>query len=389
MRGATGRVLEYVAGRFVSAGWNVSVLVIGNANDVFDAKNGVRVNTVGIETLPKHSIIFRGLNTALSIPKLFIRAIAIPRADVVVTMTDPPMLKIIGGILGYFKKSRTIHWSQDLYPEVAEVVGVLKPGGVIADTLRAISTFAIRCHDMVVVPGRCMEKRLGLRGLSTSRIRVIPNRGSERGIRSLPRFPNKFRKILGFGDSYVVEYSGNMGLAHEFNTIIEAAELLKSSGEKGIIFLFVGGGPREASVKEAVCRKGLNNVHFLPAQPEDQLSEILGTADLHLVTMMEGMSGLVVPSKIYGVMAASRPCLFIGPEDSEAALEILGSRVGTVVRPGDVNALVCKILEYRDAGVTFWKELKPVNAVVPTDDEVSLFVNMALKLCYEGNRNQT
>ena len=114
-----------------------------------------------------------------------------------------------------------------------------------------------------------------------------------------------------------------------------------------VLFLIIGGGPGERAVREEASRLGLRNMRFLPSQPAESLSESLGAGDLHLVTMREGTSGLVVPSKFYGVLAAARPCLFVGPADSEVALTIQGGGLGEVVAPGDAGILAESILRYR------------------------------------------
>jgi len=348
--GATGRVLEFVAEGFVKAGWEVSVLV--TATDSLpkgkQIRNGVTIYSVGAGGFSKRNILLRAWGYALMLPTLLIRSMTLPRADLIVTMTDPPMLLTLGLFIRFFKRSRLIHWAQDLYPEVAEELGVFHPGGAVATLLRKLSTLSMQCHDLVIVPGRCMVDRLLRRGISVSKICVVSNSGVEGQIRPLPRLPNFFREAHGLGDSFIVEYSGNMGRAHEFETVLEAASLLQEQDET-ILFLFVGNGPREASIKEEVRKREIRNILFLPFQSEDLLSESLGAGDLHLVTMREGMSGLVVPSKFYGIMAAARPCLFVGSESSEIALEIVESQAGAVIPPGDVSRLVSKILEYKDS----------------------------------------
>jgi glycosyltransferase involved in cell wall biosynthesis len=346
--GATGRVLEHLAEGFVTAGWGVSVLVTGDISGNLTMRNGVRIYSAGGGVLSKSGIFLRALGYALMIPRFLFYALKIPRADLVVTMTDPPMLLSIGGGIKFFKKSRLIHWAQDLYPEAAEALGVLPPQGVVAQVLRTMAHCSLRAHALTIVPGRCMKKQFILGGLPASKIRVISNSGVEQRLHVLPRFPNAFRERHRLGEALLVEYSGNIGLAHEFDTVIAAARLLQEMGETEILFLFIGSGSREASLRDEVKRRGLHNVHFFPSQPENKLSESLGAGDLHLVTMREEMAGLVVPSKFYGAMASSRPCLFIGPKDSEVACDILESESGCVIAPHDAQHLVEKILEYRN-----------------------------------------
>jgi glycosyltransferase involved in cell wall biosynthesis len=351
--GATGRVLEYVAHGFVSAGWDVSVLTTaGERSDVGEEIRS-RVKVIRVATgFSKRSLFARALAYALMIPSLLMKALLLPRADVVVTKTDPPMLLIIGPFLKLVKGSKLIHWAQDLYPEIAEEVGLLPKGGtggMVTGLLRFLSTLSMRSHDLTLAVGRCMAERLEGRGIAQEKIRVIPNTGVEDDIVPVPHENNAFRKIHGLEGAFVIEYSGNLGRAHDFGTVLEGARLLDQRGETGILFLFVGSGAGEGVLRDEVARTGLKNIRFLPPQPAGSLSESLGAGDLHLVTMKSVMSGLVVPSKFYGVMAAARPCLFIGPEDSEVSRVIHEQGVGEVIASGDAQALVMAILRYRGA----------------------------------------
>ncbi len=348
--GATGRVLEQVAVTLKGAGWEVTVLATAGDQPGLGTieRDGVKVIRAG-GFFSKSSLAARAAGYALMIPSLLLKALIMPRADVVVTMTDPPMLAVIGPMLKVLKGSKLVHWAQDLYPEVAEEAGVFKQGGVVAEVIRALSTVSLQSHDLVVSVGRCMSERLSLRGISSEKVRLIPNIGMERDIVPCVRRDNSFRIRHGIApETLVVMYSGNLGRAHEFKTILEAARLLQDQGEQEILFLFVGEGPSRSVVEREAAEAGLSNVRFLPSQPGAAISESLGAADLHLVTMRQGMSGLVVPSKFYGVLAAERPCLFVGPLDSEVALVIREVGCGEVIGISEGAKLATTIQSYRD-----------------------------------------
>jgi glycosyltransferase involved in cell wall biosynthesis len=348
--GATGRVLEQVAVRLKEAGWGVTVLTTAGEQSGPGAvvRDGVKVNRVG-GFHSKSSLVARAAGYALMIPSLLIRALKLPRADVVVTMTDPPMLAVIGPIVRLLKGSTLVHWAQDLYPEVAEEAGVFKRGGIVAGVIRALSTASLKAHDLVVSVGRCMSERLSRRGIPPDRMKFIPNIGMEREIVPCGSGANPFRIRNAISlETLVVMYSGNLGRAHEFGTVLEAARLLRDQGEREILFLFVGEGPSRLAAEREATAAALSNVRFLPSQPGAEIAESLGAADLHLVTMRQGMSGLVVPSKFYGVMAAGRPCLFIGPSDSEVARVIREAGCGEVIGIGEGAKLALSIRSYRD-----------------------------------------
>lgn len=382
--GATGRVLEHVAHGFADAGWDVSVLTTAGERTCSGVKARNRVKVIRVACgFSKRSLIARALGYALMIPSLLLRTLMLPRADVVVTKTDPPMLLILGPFLKLLKGSRLIHWAQDLYPEVAEEAGVLPKdgaGGMVTGFVRHLSTLSMRRHDLTLAVGRCMAGRLARRGIPEGRIRVVTNAGVEDDIVPVSRENNVFRKRLGLEDAFVVEYSGNLGRAHDFGTVLEAARLLEERGKSGIRFLFVGSGPGERMLRRDVERMGLSSVLFLPPQPVELLSESLGAGDLHLVTMKSEMAGLVVPSKFYGVMAAGRPCLFVGPEESEVARVIIDHAVGEVIAPGDAQALVMAILRYQGSPDLTAQAGERGRLFLKEEDSLRLFLKCAAGL---------
>lgn len=387
--GATGRVLEHAARSFVKAGWDVTVLATAASRKSAGetVQDGVRIFRVGI-LFSKKTLVARALGYALMIPGLLLKALRLPRHDVVVTKTDPPMLVVIGPIIKATKGSRPIHWAQDLYPEVAEECGVLPKGGFLAGILRRLSTWGIQRHDLTLAVGRCMAERLVGRGISSEAIRVVPNAGIEGGIEPFQHGASAFRKIHGIGDVFVIMYSGNMGRAHDFTTILAAARRLQEQEEKNILFLFVGEGPEESLIRREVFARKLENIRFLSPQPAATLSESLGTGDLHLVTMKEGMEGLVVPSKFYGVMAAARPTLFVGSKDSEVARMILEHGIGQVIIPGDDATLAEAILCYRDHPDRVEREGRMAREVLRSMDLSPPLLKEAMRLALGGKDSE-
>ena len=345
---AVGQLVAELARELATRGWRVGVATTSPAGAVDDPIAGVEVRRVaGWFAFTRASTGKRALSYLGIFPALW-RAAGRLRGpwDFIVTTSDPPLQVLLGPMLRLAKGGRLIQWSQDLYPELAEELGVLPRGGWVAGTLRALSTWGLRHSDRVVVPGRCMEQRLHERGVCADRIRVVPNWSDPTRVRPIDRAANPFRVEQGLGaDAFVVMYSGNFGLAHSFGEILDAAERLQSD-RPAVRFLMVGDGPRLEAVREEATGRGLSNVRFLPLQPRGRLAESLSAADLHVVTMPDRLLGLVVPSKFYGVLAAGRPCVFVGPADSEVALAVRESGCGVVIAAGDSSGLTNAILEY-------------------------------------------
>lgn len=331
--GATGQLLAELAPELARRGHRVTVVTSrpGAGSASSEIVDGVYVERVSGLPFTRASHWRRALSYLSLYPALLWRALRMPRADVVVTLTDPPLLLVLGVVLKALKGSRHVHWAQDIYPELAEEISILPKNGLVARALRWISTAGLRHADRVIAVGRCMKARLVQRGLAPSTIEVIPNWGHGRDQREAnPRATNSFRNEHGLGDRFVIMYSGNLGLAHPFEAMLDAAERLRSTHPHAL-FLFVGDGPRLPWVREQAARRKLENVRFLPFQPREKLTQSLAAADLHLASMLHELSGLVVPSKVYGVMSAGRPCMFLGPEESEAAQFILQNGCGCVL----------------------------------------------------------
>lgn len=329
---ATGQILAELAENLAHKGWEVTVITSQTITDspASETLHGVRVERVAGVPFTRKSNWRRALSYMSLYPALFWRALTAGRADVIVTMTDPPLLLVLGSLLALLKGAKSVHWAQDLYPEVAEALAVIRPHGFVARCLRWLSTFCLRQHDRVVCIGRCMRDRLVQRGVPPAQLALIPNWADTDRVQPVTRLANPFRQRVGLNGEPVIMYSGNFGLAHHFEAIIEAAAILAIQAPS-VKLLFVGGGPRLAEVQERVERAMLRNVQFLPFQPKNQLAESLSAADLHLACMQEEMYGLVVPSKVYGILSAGRPCVFLGPEQSEVAQVIEEFECGSVL----------------------------------------------------------
>ncbi|HEX9951897.1 MAG TPA: glycosyltransferase family 4 protein [Rubricoccaceae bacterium] len=335
--GATGLYLAEMADALAAHGWAVDVVTgpAPGAPAVETRPSGVTVRRVGREVEKGRGTVRRALGYAAFFPRALAAAARAPRPDVIVLKTDPPLLATLGPTLRRLTGARIVLWAQDVYPDVAEALGVLPPGGVTARALGRLAAHALRRADAVVAIGRCMAERLESRGARS--VTVIPN-WAPAGIRVLPRAGNPFRAEHGLGDAFVAMYSGNLGLAHPVGALLDAAGALAETHPEALV-VFVGDGPQRAWAEAEVGRRSLANVRFIPFQPAARLAESLGAADVHLVAMEEALAGLVVPSKLYGALAAGRPVVFVGPEASEAARLVREHACGTVVAGSATDAL--------------------------------------------------
>lgn len=362
-KGATGRVLRDLAQAFARDGWAVTVLTAGIENEeIMDGT--VRVKKIAAK--PGKT----PLRYAMVWTKLLFAALSMPKYRMVVTLTDPPLLVVLGRIVARVKKCSHIHWCQDLYPDILPALGMKVPHWAM-DTLRKITRKAMKSCDRVVVVGRCMARHLAHTGFDMAKVSVIPNwpdyeltpaakmrvsknaqagQGTKtKAILSGRDIFNSRPFFLDESPKFRVLYSGNLGRAHPISTIIDAATLLQETNPE-IEFVFVGDGVGFEQVAQARSKRSLDNIRLLPPQPLSRLKDLMEGGDVHLISMKHEVLGMLVPSKLYGALAAGRPCLFIGPENSEAAKVIHEFGAGTVISQGQSKKLVEEILKFRNDG---------------------------------------
>jgi glycosyltransferase involved in cell wall biosynthesis len=220
---------------------------------------------------------------------------------------------------------------------------------------------------MNAVLGRRMAERVAGLGVPAERIRMLPNWADGANIVPVAPESNALRREWGLGDAFVVGYSGNLGRAHEIDTLLQAMTLLQARAaaagngtpRRPVLWLFIGSGALLGRLKAEVSRRRLAAVRFQPYQPKQRLAESLSAADVHLVSLRPELEGLIVPSKLYGIAAAGRPTLFIGDEEGEVARLLAEHKCGQTVPAGDGPALADAILDLAASpGVCRWMGLR-------------------------------
>lgn len=269
-------------------------------------------------------------------------AFRLPRPDVIVAETDPPLLGALAAVLKRRWRCRLVYNVRDLYPDIAEVTGGVR-SPFLLDLLRRGNDYAYERADLIVTLGHDMAQRIVGKGVPTDKVVVVPDWVDCGRIRPLESNPLR----RSFGDKFVVMYSGNIGLSQQLEVVLEAADRLRDDAR--ILFALIGEGARKKWLQERASAMGLTNVVFLPYQPQEKLAESLGAADLHLIPLVAGAAGCLVPSKIYGILAAGRPFIAMMEDTAEVAQIARDDAVGFVVWPGNVEALIGAIREALDA----------------------------------------
>jgi len=323
---ATGQYLSELASELVKRGHAVTVVTGRQAYDnrqiTFPAREnwgGVDIHRVYSTGYRKKTKWRRAVDFGSFIVSCCLRLATLPRQDVVVALTTPPLISFVGAWRARLWRSRFCYWVMDFNPDEAIAAGYLRAGSLPARVLEAMSRFGLRQANCIVALDRFMRDLIVAKGIGAEKISVIPPWSHDDEVRFDPAGRERFRKTHGLNRKFVVMYSGNHSPVHSLNTLQRAAE--KLGGNPNIIFCFVGGGGEFARIKEW-AKTGKCNVLCLPYQPLGELSASLSAADVHVVVMGEAMLGLVHPCKIYNILAVGAPVLYIGPKKSHVT-EIL------------------------------------------------------------------
>ncbi len=304
---ATSQIATDLGAHLASRGWDVAAITSRQRYDDPRARlapreiaKGVHIERVWSTRFGRAGLIGRAVDYLTFYVSAFF-AMRRSRDAVIVAMTDPPLMSVVAALAS----KRVVNWVQDLFPEVAEALGIRVPFA------RRLRDWSLRKARANVVLGELMSARV-------PRGTVIHNWADE-GLAPLDR-----------SGSFSVGYSGNLGRAHDFSTILGAMKRLPE-----VRFVFTGGGAQLAFVKNAAPP----NAEFRDYVPREQLGQSLSSVDAHLVSLKPALEGLIVPSKFYGILAVGRPVLFIGARDGELARLIDAYHCGIVIDEGDVEGL--------------------------------------------------
>jgi colanic acid biosynthesis glycosyl transferase WcaI len=340
---ATAQILTDLAEYLITEGKHVWIVTSRLSYDIpeirfpdQEAMAGVKVIRVWTSSFGRSHLVGRAIDyLTFYLSAFFCLLRIVKRNDTVVAKTDPPLISVVAAVACKLKGASLINWIQDLFPEVAAALKVRFATGPFGKVLKALRNWSLRQAKLNVVIGELMKERLLKEGIKVERITVIHNWVVGPEMRPIPRDENSLRKAWGLDGKFVVGYSGNLGRAHNYETMLAAVEALKDNED--IRFLFIGGGAGMDLLKQGVVEKQLNNVLFKPYQPLEKLSESLSAPDVHLITLQPELEGLIVPSKFYGVLAVERPIIFIGDENGEIGRTVINANIGRSTEAG--NAL--------------------------------------------------
>lgn len=307
-----------------------------------ERRAGMEIHRCGLRVDAKRSYAMRAVSYGSFLLEAGWKLLRLRRKDVLLGVTNPPFLLIALRALSKLGRFRYDYMALDVYPEGLIALGKLRRRSLVARAWMALNRWSYRGADRIFVLGRDMIPLLSRNyGLPAERLLYVPHWSPIEPSHPVPFSKNVMARELGLGDRFVVQYSGNMGLWHDMEALVLAAGELRA--DPRIEFLFIGRGIRRAAAEALARRLELRNVRWLDFVLQDRLEETLTCCHAALISLRAGLSGVAVPSKLYGILATGRPALAQVPADSEVALTIREHNCGVVVEPGDVRGMASAI----------------------------------------------
>jgi len=352
---STAQHLSELASALVERGHQVTVITGRRAYDqpekhfpALEIWLGVKIHRVYSTSFGKRAKWHRAADFASFIFSACGRLLFLPRHDVVVALTTPPLISFIGAWRAKLWRAKFCYWVMDMNPDEAIAAGWLRADSFMAKVLEWMSRFSFQKASWIIALDRFMRDRIIAKGIAAEKVAVIPPWSQDHEVSFEAAGREMFRQLYGLQGKFVVMYSGNHSPVHPLDTLMAVAELLHT--DASVHFCFVGGGSEFKKVRQWAEAGKRSNVLCLPYQPLAQLSASLSAADTHVVVMGDAMLGLVHPCKIYNMLAVGSPVIYIGPKPSHVT-EILDSNSVNhpwcSVRHGEVEILADQIRQYR------------------------------------------
>lgn len=307
-------------------------------------RNGVEILRVPSTSFERSQVLARASNYVTYLGNALLRGLRAPRPDIVLCMTDPPIVADVALLVARRFRAPLVVISQDVFPEIAVQLKRLE-NPVAMKLLRSLVSLYLRRADRIVAIGDTMRRRLEEKGAPAERVSVIPNWVDTE--RLVPRDrANEWARNIGLDKKFVVMHSGNVGHAQDLDSLVRAATFLRDVDDLAI--LIIGTGARHAELVALAELLEVDQVAFLYYQSRGVLPQSLSAADVHVVGLAPGLAGYVVPSRLYGILAVARPVIVAADAESETAQVVERASCGIVVPPGRPELLARAIRDVHD-----------------------------------------
>ncbi|MBC22959.1 MAG: hypothetical protein CMJ32_03460 [Phycisphaerae bacterium] len=341
---AVGQLISEAAAMMVSRGFRVIVYTSNRDYETGRTRypsretiNGVEVVRLPWSSFGKGSLLIRMLAGLLFVKQASIRGLFLRGLDGVLVSTAPPFASMAAIFLRLFRRKPFTYWAMDLNPDQMIAMGTMSERSLVARFFNRLNRMTLRRCAATIAMDRFMADRLNAKLDIGDRMHVIAPGPMDKFEAPVPHQDNPFRKEHGLQDKFVIMYSGNHGLTTPVTTLVKAA---LATTDPRIVYMFIGGGIAKQEVEDAIRDHAPDNIISLPYQPLSELRHSLSAADVHAVTILPEVVGVIHPCKIYGAMGVRRPILMVGPEESHVSDLVEAEDIGWRVDNGDVDGLV-------------------------------------------------
>jgi putative colanic acid biosynthesis glycosyltransferase WcaI len=306
--------------------------------------NGVEIVRVPSTSFERSQLFARATNYVTYLSNALLRGLRAPKPDIVLCMTDPPIVADVALLVARRYRVPLVVISQDVFPEIAVQLKRLE-NPVAMRLLRSLVSLYLRRADRIVAIGDTMRRRLEEKGAPAERVRVIPNWVDTERLTPRDR-GNEWSRNHDLDDKFVVMHSGNVGHAQDLDSLVRAATFLRDLDDLRIFI--IGTGARHTELTALAELLEVDRVTFLYYQSRDALPRSLSAADVHVVGLAPGLAGYVVPSRLYGILAVARPVIVAADAESETAQVVQRVGCGIVVPAGRPELLARAIRDAHD-----------------------------------------
>jgi len=361
---ATAQLMWDLARHLDARGHRVSAVTsrtVYGTDRQFDAAHE-RIGNIDIHrcaqtALGKRRLSRRVIDFASFYASAFVTLSRLPAPDVILALTSPPMIAVMGALQKQLRRTgivhpvRLVYHVMDLYPDAALAMKVLHRGSWVARLMARLTRRTLDLSDAIIALGDDMKERLvreyHLAGRAPAgRIHVVHPWADGTALFPVPKDRTRLAAELNLRDTFTLTYSGNLGMAHDVDTF--AGAIRRTAADADLAWLFIGGGKRFDQLQALAAAERWPHARFLAYRPREELGDSLNCADVHLVSQLPAFTGVVVPSKLFGIMAVGKPTIMVGPPDAECARIVAREGAGLVVSNGDVAGLVAAVRRLRD-----------------------------------------
>lgn len=349
---STHKILTELAEDFVEYGLEIDVLTTKNAYrekkqilKKYEKYKGINIKRVLASEGNRDSKVWRIINYITFTCSIFLNLLFKKEYDKVLFVSNPPLVPYVGYLINKLRGKKYIYLVHDIYPDVAENLGVIKKKSLISKTMNYINNKIYKSSEIIIALGKDMKKVIIDKGIDKDKIRIITN-WADSNITYEKKVSKNFYEKHGMSNKFNIVYTGNISKVHDIDTILNVARVLKENKE--IKFTFVGDGNRKNYIEKLKQKESLDNIQLKDYMFGEEYNNLLNCADIFISTLQEGVEGLGVPSKTYTYMSVSKPIIAIMSNDSEIGSMVNENNLGKQFSSKEVNDIAKYIIDIKD-----------------------------------------